>query len=222
MRPARVEPLSADRLRVEFTASSALVEKLELCRDLMRHANPTGDLAVVMDRAIDLLLADLQAKRLARVRHPRVRRPDPRPSSRIPNAVRRDIFERDGTRCAYISPDGHRCSATAFLELDHIRPRALGGQHDAENLRVLCRAHNQLHAEQTFSRDHVDRHRHLRQQKCSAASPPWSKVLDALRRLGFRDAQARKAVAAAEQRHGAASVEQALRHALAEVAVERP
>lgn len=64
--PARIEPLSERRFRVEFTAGASLVEKLELCRDLMSHANPAGDLAVVVERALDLLLADLQTKRLSR------------------------------------------------------------------------------------------------------------------------------------------------------------
>src|SRR5688572_28322118 len=57
---ARVEPLSQARYRVEFTASVELREKLEFCRDLMSHANPTGDLAAVVERAVDLLLAELQ------------------------------------------------------------------------------------------------------------------------------------------------------------------
>ncbi|MEZ4755098.1 MAG: HNH endonuclease signature motif containing protein [Bdellovibrionota bacterium] len=36
------------------------------------------------------------------------------------------------------------------LELDHIVPFAEGGQHTVDNLRVLCRAHNQYLAEQSL------------------------------------------------------------------------
>jgi 5-methylcytosine-specific restriction endonuclease McrA len=77
----------------------------------------------------------------------------------------RETFARDGLQCAYVSPDGRRCTARAFLEVDHVEPRARGGGDHADNLRVLCSAHNQLAAEQAYGRDHVERARHLRQQK---------------------------------------------------------
>ena len=60
------------------------------------------------------------------------------------------VVERDGLCCSYVSPDGHRCGARAFLELDHERAWAKGGADSVENLRVLCRAHNQFLAEQGF------------------------------------------------------------------------
>ena len=50
---------------MKFTASRDMREKLEAARDLMRHANPEGDLAVVLERALDLLVAELQ--RIGRV-----------------------------------------------------------------------------------------------------------------------------------------------------------
>jgi 5-methylcytosine-specific restriction endonuclease McrA len=37
-----------------------------------------------------------------------------------------------------------------LLQIDHIKPYALGGTHDPENLRVLCAAHNQHEARKTF------------------------------------------------------------------------
>jgi hypothetical protein len=76
---ARLEPLSATRFRVEFTASAELREKLELCRDLMSHANPSRDLGLVVERAVDLLLADLERKRLGRAKRPRLTRNAPAP-----------------------------------------------------------------------------------------------------------------------------------------------
>jgi hypothetical protein len=58
------------------------------------------------------------------------------PSSRAwsqPGAplIREQVLERDG-RCV-------RCGATQELEVDHIRPVALGGKTTPENLRTLCR-----------------------------------------------------------------------------------
>jgi Holliday junction resolvasome RuvABC DNA-binding subunit len=116
------------------------------------------------------------------------------------------------------------------LELDHVEPRALGGRDDAENLRVRCRAHNQLAAEQVFGRDHVEQRRRFRQKKCghgsaleqSAASgecqrsnQELGKVRVALRRLGFGHAEARRAVAEVEQLGcSALTIEEMLRRAL--------
>jgi hypothetical protein len=173
--PPRIEPLSENRHKVQFTASTELREKLERARDLLSHANPTRDLESVVERAVDLLLADLEKKKLGKRARPRRETPNvggPTPSRarfakscHISNATRRTVFARDGLRCAYVGHDGHRCEARAFLELDHVDPKGLGGNDDADNLRVCCRAHNQLLAECVYGRDVVDRLRFRRRKR---------------------------------------------------------
>jgi hypothetical protein len=64
--------------------------------------------------------------------------------------VKRTVWERDGGRCTFVSESGRRCEERAWLEYDHAEPVARGGQATAENLRLLCRAHNQHAAERTF------------------------------------------------------------------------
>jgi hypothetical protein len=236
IRRTRVEPLSETRFKVEFTASAELREKLELCRDLMSHANPERDLAVVVERGLDLLLAKLESERLGRVKRPRkpataLRDPGEgriqgAKRQAIARATRRDVFERDGQRCTYVAPDGRRCGARAFLELDHAHPRALGGRNDADNLRVRCRAHNQLWAEETYGRKHLDEIRHFRQRKRAGEDDErnrvTARVLAALTGLGFRKDRARSAVAEVRRRHGDGglpTVEQTLREALAAASV---
>lgn len=71
--------------------------------------------------------------------------------------ARRAAFLRDGEQCAFIGDDGVRCDATSFLEVDHIEPRALGGQGAASNARVLCAAHNAYEARRRFGRRHIER-----------------------------------------------------------------
>jgi len=44
-----------------------------------------------------------------------------------------------------------------YLEIDHIVPQAKGGKGTTDNLRVRCRAHNRLAAENEFGREHVER-----------------------------------------------------------------
>jgi hypothetical protein len=76
----------------------------------------------------------------------------PRSPQHLPSAVRRAVLERDGLRCTWQGPDGVRCEGRAWLEHDHIHPRGQGGLHDAANIHLYCRAHNQLSAEQTYGK----------------------------------------------------------------------
>ena len=69
--------------------------------------------------------------------------------------VRRLVHERDGGRCAYVSPDGRRCNARALIQFDHVDPFARNGSSDAPNLRSLCKAHNLLHARKCFGKLHM-------------------------------------------------------------------
>ena len=279
-----IEPLSAARYKVQLTASAELKHKLELARDLLRHAIPSGDLATLIERALDVLLEQTMKRRFAmpaRARSsassaPRARAtaneplvasvearasktqpshitqlasagpiamsvgstlpaepltstdplsmgrspingtepttrteptrtepttgslaastisattsvepsvsakplssagrlpsagPDttnvaaatPRssPCSRhLPSDVRRRVFVRDEARCTWTSPDGVRCNSRAWLEHDHVIPRGMGGGNDPSNIRLRCRAHNQLAAEQAYGRDTISR-----------------------------------------------------------------
>jgi hypothetical protein len=180
---SRIEPLAPARYRVEFTASAELRDKLQRAADLLRHANPSGDLAVLVERALDTLLPKLEKQRLAKVTRPVriLRSASPLPSDApaanastanapvkevpssstrpgyVPRAVRRAVLERDGERCAFVDEKGRRCEARTWLELDHRVPRAVGGADDSANLSVRCRAHNGLAAECFFGRGHIER-----------------------------------------------------------------
>jgi hypothetical protein len=58
-----LQPLAIDSYCLQLHVSGALQAKLELARDLMSHANPSGDLAVVVERALDVLVEKLRAQR---------------------------------------------------------------------------------------------------------------------------------------------------------------
>ena len=68
----------------------------------------------------------------------------------IAAAVRREVWLRDGGRCAYVDDRGQRCLETSCLEFHHQEPFALGGATTEDNLELRCRAHNALAAEQDF------------------------------------------------------------------------
>ncbi len=61
-----LEPLSPGRYRLQLTLSAEQKEKLELARDLLSHANGSGDLAIVVERALDELLLRLEKRRFGR------------------------------------------------------------------------------------------------------------------------------------------------------------
>jgi len=200
----QLTPLSETRHKVQFTASDELRKKLEHAQDLMRHANAEGDLAVVVERAVDLLLEKLEKQRLGKTSRPRAPREQSDTVS-VSRPTRRAVFERDGERCTFVDADGHRCPATTWLELDHIVPRGRGGTSDLGNLRVRCRAHNLLYAEQTFGKQHVERKIRERRDPRQRGSLSDSRALAAsgLVNLGFRRADVMRALDAVDARHGA-------------------
>ena len=62
-------------------------------------------------------------------------------------AARDRVHVRDQGQCTFKGPDGRRCASTRGLQIDHVRPVALGGDGQDENLRLLCAYHNRLEAE---------------------------------------------------------------------------
>jgi hypothetical protein len=215
-----LEPRSETHYRLQLNTPERVKAKLELARDLMSHANPSGDLVVVVERGLDLLIAQLQKARFGQTRpqknarsqqparpdesgspnhcvptqqadrseqakptgrqhssaaeqHAPSRRGDsrreradfdrskssPRSGARshLPRETLRRLVERDEPCCSFVSEDGTRCEARAFIEIDHRQPWAKGGPDTLENLRWLCRAHNRLMAERDFGEPRVQR-----------------------------------------------------------------
>jgi len=74
----------------------------------------------------------------------------------IPADVRDEVLSRDGGRCCYLAEDGTRCSSRWNLQLDHIKPFALGGGNDAANLRTVCAQHNRELARKVFGKAKLD------------------------------------------------------------------
>jgi hypothetical protein len=69
----------------------------------------------------------------------------------IPAAIKRQIWLRDRGKCGFTNPTSRiTCGSRHFLEIDHIRPVALGGENTVENLQLRCRAHNQRAAVRIF------------------------------------------------------------------------
>jgi hypothetical protein len=152
VRPPEVKPLAPERFKVQFTVSRETYEKLHKVQDLMRHSIPTGDPAAIFDHALTLLLSQLSKAKFAAVDRPRPGREAARGSRHVPAAVRREVWRRDGGRCAFRGDLG-RCHETGFLEFHHVVPYAKGGATTTSNLELRCRAHNVYEASQHFGHD---------------------------------------------------------------------
>jgi hypothetical protein len=62
-----------------------------------------------------------------------------RPTSHVPDAIRRKVLARDGSAC--VVPG---CRATRNVDVHHLEHRSAGGKHTVENCCTLCSGHHKL------------------------------------------------------------------------------
>ena len=111
----KVRQVTPEISELKIAATPALLAKVNLLRGQVAHKLPDASIAQVLEAALDIAI---QVNRKS-----------------VPKK-HREIFERDQYKCT-------NCSSTHSLEVDHIKPRALGGTDDPENLRLLCKSCNQ-------------------------------------------------------------------------------
>ena len=145
-----VRPLAPQRYEIRFTASAETRERLRRAQDLLGHAVPSGDVAQVIDRALIVLVAELERRKFAATPHPRRSAGQSDDSRNIPAEVRRTVAARDGDRCAFVATNGRRCDERRFLEFHHVVPYGAGGKATVENIQLRCRAHNGYEAERFY------------------------------------------------------------------------
>ena len=201
-RTTAVAPLAPERFALQVTIGETTKQKLLRAQGLLRHQVPSGDLAEVLDRALDALLERVEGKKLGKARAPRVAKRSAK-GRYVPRDVRRQVVARDGVRCSFVAEDGRRCEEIGFLELDHVVPVARGGRATVESVRVLCRSHNQYEAERILGADAV--------AAGKAARASDDDLVAGLRRMGVTATDARRAVAACPRK---GAVEERMRAAL--------
>jgi hypothetical protein len=146
-----IAPLTPERYRVQFTVSAETHDKLRRVQNLLCREIPSGDPAAIFERALDLLLHDVEKKKLAAVAKPRPPRGCREGSRDIPPHVIRAVWKRDGGQCAFLGRSG-RCTERRFLELHHVQPFGHQGPATVENISLRCRAHNVYESELVFGR----------------------------------------------------------------------
>lgn len=165
-----VRPQKDDSLRIEMTLSAEQFEELEKAKSFLSHVCPDGSWAEVIFQ----LAQAYNRKKMGEAKSLReTSRPTPQPPAvaqgntaaakrgvmkgvpavgvrePVPSKTRRDVFRKAGYRCEFVSPQTRRrCSSKHLLEIDHIKPVALGGDNSESNLRLFCRTHNLLAAQE--------------------------------------------------------------------------
>lgn len=132
-------------------------------QELLGHAIPSGDGKEMFKRMAKFYRAHLEKKRFGS-KTPRRARPSRNPRH-VPAQARQAVVVRDRGKCTFVGSNGQRCSSRKLLQFDHERPVAQGGTTTADNLRLRCRAHNQLEAERVFGAEFM-------RQKRNAQKPP--------------------------------------------------
>jgi 5-methylcytosine-specific restriction endonuclease McrA len=144
-----ITPTAPQRYKAQFTMDDAMHADLVRAQDLLGPQNCDDRVRVVFRRALRALVTKLEKQKLAVTEQPRVQSKAPQGRT-IPAALKREVWKRDQGQCTFVAENGRVCGSRTALEIDHIQPVAKGGRTALDNLRLLCRAHNQYEAENAF------------------------------------------------------------------------
>jgi hypothetical protein len=148
--------------------------------------------------------------------------PSPKPAratQSIPPAVRRWVLRRDRGCC--VVPG---CSNGNFLDVHHVKPREEGADHDPAGLLTLCGAHHKAVHEGRIVIEGRASERlaffHADGTPYGAAPSPdvaelKTKAFQALRQMGFKETETRRALDAVKSHVGTLTLEMIVRQALA-------
>src|SRR5262245_13692910 len=225
------KPTAPQRVTLTLSMSQSTHDKLRYTQDLLGHQVPEGDLAAVLDRVLDLAIAQLEKCKFAATDRPRNNRPRSDNPRYVPSHVKRAVWKRGGGQCTFTSKTGDGCTVDRGLEFDHILEVPRGGQATVEGIRLRCRAQNQYGAECTFGAEFMNRKREqaraalavraTERERALAAKEKAAEVIPWLRALGIRADDARRAAEPCE-RIPDASLEERVKLALSSFGARRP
>jgi len=150
----RVKPVTATHTRIEFNADEDLMQKLTELKNKLAHKLPNSNFAQLIAYLADEVLAKTQKsdrKLSNKKKEQKLLAPAKVNTCYVPKEIKRKVWQRDQGQCSYVHYQSQkRCGSQYALEYDHILPHALGGETTVDNLRLVCRSHNQFLATQTF------------------------------------------------------------------------
>lgn len=154
--PDRTRPVGRGKVEFRFLAEEDLVAKISQVRGLLAHTGHAGDMARLINKICDIAIERLSpalrkgrgalSMTAANTGGAENEKSSPQESLQFPAAplkqrvtlpasVRQAVWQIAGGRC-------QSCGSNHALQVDHCRPRALGGSNELANLRLLCRPCN--------------------------------------------------------------------------------
>ena len=168
-----VRPQKDGSVRLEITFTKEQFEELKKAKNLLSHVAHSGSWAEVIsvmtrkfiqsklgksnqsiqDKKSDSRLISHpnlgSATEVRNLKSKKISSPSPLlRRSYIPVSLKRKLYAQAQGCCQYQSPDGNRCGSQFQIQIDHMTPVTWGGKTSFENLRLLCRTHNLLSAQQ--------------------------------------------------------------------------
>jgi 5-methylcytosine-specific restriction endonuclease McrA len=156
------------------------MEKLEHLKDLLGHKSKTHTYSGLLDELANLALDQLDPEKRSARRKENLRRKPikieapkvadqslppvetasvPKAKRYVPRVTKDALWNRETGRCSFIDPKTkRRCPSRHALQIEHIVPFAKGGTSDLQNLTLLCQAHNQYSAIQSFGLGKMQKH----------------------------------------------------------------
>ena len=155
-----------NRMLIHFLAKEEFMGKHEEFKVLLSNKIPNGSYKDVFEAIMDEFIDrhspkkrdERRAKRRGRVNKEEQSSDDKKKSRYIPVKTRDAVYKRDGGKCTYQATNGRRCGATHNLQIDHIKPFAMGGENKLTNLRLLCGKHNRYEARRLLGDDTINRY----------------------------------------------------------------
>ena len=140
--------LTPEKTELKVVLNKDLIEKLDKIKTLMSHKNPNMTDQELIEVMAEALLQKIDPEEKAKRVEARKQNHNAQilPTSEvkskntryIPAAMKMEVYMKYKGKCSHVN-----CDSRKFLEYDHIQPLALGGKTTLNNLRLLCRAHNQ-------------------------------------------------------------------------------
>ncbi len=147
----KLRPISQNLSELKVLLNAEMLQELEELKCLLSHARPNATLKELLEFALHETVMRLRP-RAPKANAVQASVPTAsRPTRYKAIEVKRLVWQRDQGKCTYTDPlSGRHCGSKFQLEYDHVYPIALGGISTEENLRLRCRAHNQVAAITTF------------------------------------------------------------------------
>jgi hypothetical protein len=148
-----IKPQRDNSIRMELSFSVEEMEILKQARELLSHSLPNATWAQAITYLAKQQVQKVMGKEKSAKTNSTANSTQSFPAAGIRKAIkvttRRELLKKAQSCCEYVDPiSKRRCSGKYQLQIDHIFPLALGGSNDPSNLRVLCRTHNILSAQQ--------------------------------------------------------------------------